>query len=111
MSGADHATPSSTFDPSRSTSIPCKCIAPRLTLQHCFTRLPCDTDLQLRDRFRWMNRDDFGFGGNRVADKDRRGELPVLAEEHRTGARHIHCDERVKNPGCQSPLNDEASKL
>lgn len=55
-----------------------------------------------------MNRQHFCLGGDGVADKDRRGEFPVLAEKHRAGARQIHRHQRMQQAGGQTALHNQA---
>ena len=50
------------------------------------------------------------MGGNRVADVDRRRELPLLAQEHRAGPGEVHRHERVEEPGREPALDDEPSE-
>ncbi|MEE3259638.1 MAG: hypothetical protein VX293_10555, partial [Candidatus Latescibacterota bacterium] len=68
----------------------CEWITPDLAFEDGLAVLAHDRDFEL---FASVDVRDLGCGGDGVADKDRGGEFPVLAQEDGAGAGHVHGDE------------------
>jgi hypothetical protein len=86
-------------------------IAPGFAFEHGLAVLAHDFDFELADRFALVDAHNLSGSGDGVADKDRGGEFPVLAQEDSAGAGHVHGDEGVEQPGGQAALDDEAAEL
>ena len=82
-------------------------VTPRLSLQHRLAVLSTHQDGQFADRLGGVNALYLGFSGDCVADKHRRGKLPVLAEEDSSGAGKVHGDKRVQKPRREAALGHE----
>lgn len=78
--------------------------------QHGLAVLAAHRHAQLRDRLARVNRQHLCLRRDRVADVHRRGELPVLAQEHRARPGQVHRHQGMQQPGGQPALRYQPPK-
>ena len=88
-----------------------KSITPGLSFQNRFAIFPSDFDLQLGNRFGFVDTGNFSFSRYGISDKNGSRELPILAQENSAGARHVHSNQGMKEPGRYAALNNQLLKL
>ena len=76
-----------------------KGITPSFTLQNRFLTFPDHLDLQLGDGLALVDTENLCLSGNRISDKDRSGEFPVLAQKNGPRTWHIHGNQRMEKSG------------